>query len=224
MTFTIDLAYHQVYFEYMRPTHTIETLLGSRSRLAVLRVLHGVAIPLNASQLAGRTGLSWTAVSTVLNELAEMGVINSSSAGRANIHSLNRESVYVTDLIDPLFAAEERIPDEMLADLARTFESQTLAVAVFGSYARDEQASQSDVDVAIVAADQSAKDLVEETVDGYQAHFLSRYGAPLSAIVYDAAEAAALSETAPSFAAQLVGNALVVTGPHPREWSELWRK
>lgn len=207
----------------MRPTHTIETLLGSRSKLAVLRVLHGVAIPLNASQLAGRTRLSWTAVSTVLDELAEMGVINSSSAGRANIHSLNRESVYVTNLIDPLFAAEERIPDEMLADLRRTFESQALAVAVFGSYARDEQVSQSDVDVAIVATDFKAKDLVEETVDTYQAHFLLRYGAPLSAIVYDAMEAAALSEAAPSFAAQLVSGALVVLGPHPREWSDLWR-
>ena len=208
----------------MRPTHTIETLLGSRSKLAVLRVLHGVAIPLNASQLAGRTGLSWTAVSTVLDELAEMGVINSSSAGRANIHSLNRESIYVTDLIDPLFAAEERIPDEMLADLSETFESRALAMVIFGSYARGEQASGSDVDVAIVAADSKAKDFVEETVDGYQAHFLSRYGAPLSAIVYDKDEAWALAEAAPSFAAQLVGDAFVVFGPHPREWNDLWRR
>ena len=208
----------------MRPTHTIESLLGSRSRLAVLRVLHGVGIPLNASQLAARTGLSWTAVSTVLDELAEMGVINSSSAGRANIHSLNRESVYVTDLIDPIFVAEERIPDEMLAELSRTFESQGLAMLLFGSYARGEQASESDVDVAIVAADAMAKDLVEETVDAYQAHFLSRYGAALSAIVYDVAEAAALSEAAPAFAAQLVGDAIVLFGPHPREWSDLWRR
>ena len=207
----------------MKPTHTIETLLGSRSKLAVLRVLHGVAIPLNASQLAGRTGLSWTAVSTVLDELAEMGVTNSSSAGRANIHSLNRESIYVTDLINPLFVAEERIPYAMLADLGRTFESQALALAVFGSYARGVQVSESDVDVAIVAADSRAKELVEETVDDYQAHFLSRYGAPLSAIVYDAGEASALSETATSFAAQLVSDALVVFGPHPREWSDLWR-
>lgn len=207
----------------MKPTHTIETLLGSRSKLAVLRVLHGVAVPLNASQLASRTGLSWTAISTVLDDLARMGVVNSSSAGRANIHSLNRSSIYVTDLIDPLFVAEERIPDELLADLNSTFEAQALALTIFGSYARDEQVSESDVDVAIVVADLTAKDLVEETVDGYQARFLSRYGAPLSAIVYDAVEAAALSEAAPSFAARLAGNALVVFGPHPREWSELWR-
>lgn len=208
----------------MRPTHTIETLLGSRSKLSVLRVLHGVAIPLNASQIAGRTGLSWTAVSNVLDELAEMGVINSSSAGRANIHSLSRENIYVTDLIDPLFAAEERIPDQMLTDLCGTFESQALALVIFGSYARSEQLSGSDVDVAIVAADSKAKDLVEETVDGYQAHFLSRHGAPLSAIVYDSEEAAALPEAAPSFAAQLVNDALVVFGPSPRDWSDLWHR
>ena len=207
----------------MRPTQTIETLLGSRSKLAVLRVLHGVAVPLNASQLASRTGLSWTAVSTVLDELAEAGVVNSSSAGRANIHSLNRESIYVTELIDPLFAAEDRIPDELLADLSRTFEPHALALVVFGSYARGEQASDSDVDVAIVAAAPTTRDLVEVAVDNYQAHFLSRYGAPLSAIVYEAAEAAALSAAAPSFAARLIGDALVVFGPHPREWGNLWR-
>jgi predicted nucleotidyltransferase len=207
----------------MRPTHTIEALLGSRSRLAVLRVLHGVAVPLNASQLAGRTGLSWTAVSTVLDELAEMGITNSSSAGRANIHTLNRESIYVTDLIDPLFAAEERIPDEVLADLRGAFESHALAMVLFGSYARGEQASQSDVDVAIVAVDAAARNLIEETVDGYLTHFLSRFGAPFSAIVYDAEEAAALSDAAPSFAARLADEALVVFGAHPREWSDLWR-
>ena len=207
----------------MRPTHTVETLLGSRSKLAVLRVLHGVAIPLNASQLAGRSGLSWTAVSTVLDELAEAGVVNSSSAGRANIHSLNRENIYVTNLINPLFAAEEQVPDEMLTDLARTFSSQALGLVIFGSYARDEQTSESDVDVAIIAADLAAKDLVEETVNAYQAHFLSRFGAPLSAIVYDTEDAAALPDVAPSFAARLVGDALVVFGPHPREWRSLWR-
>lgn len=208
----------------MRPTHTIETLLGSRSKLSVLRVLHGVAVPLNASQLARRTRLSWTAASTVLDELAEMGVINSSSAGRANIHSLNRENVYVTDLIDPLFAAEERIPDRMLADLTGTFESQAVAMVVFGSYARGEQVTESDVDVVIVAADTKAKDLVEETVDGYQAHFLSRYGAPLSAIVYDTREASALPKTAQSFAAHLADDALVVFGPNPRDWSAMWQR
>jgi hypothetical protein len=159
----------------------------------------------------------------VLDEFAEMGIVNSSSAGRANIHSLNRHNIYVTDLIDPLFAAEERVPDELLADLIRAFEPHALAIVIFGSYARGEQGSGSDIDVAIVTANSAAKDSVEETVDSYQAHFLSRFGAPFSAIVYDAAEAAALREAAPSFAAQLVDDALVVFGPHPREWSDLWR-
>lgn len=207
----------------MTVPHTVEALLGNRSRLAVLRVLHGVGVPLNASQLASRTGLSWTAVSTVLDELGEMGVVKSSSAGRANIHSLNRDSVYVTELVDPLFCAEERVPEMMLADLAETFGGRSLAVALFGSFARDEQTPGSDVDVAIVVADAAEKDAIENVVDDYQARFLSRYGAPLSTIVYERAEAAALTDVAPAFAAQLAADALAVSGPHPREWSRLWR-
>ena len=54
-------------------TYTIEELLGSRSRVAVLRVLHGVMVPLNASQIAVRARLTRHAVATVLADFASMG-------------------------------------------------------------------------------------------------------------------------------------------------------
>ncbi|MDO8964756.1 MAG: nucleotidyltransferase domain-containing protein [Coriobacteriia bacterium] len=207
----------------MRPTNSIEDILGTRGKLAVLRVLHGVRVPLNAAQIAARTGMSWPAVSGIVHEFAEMGIVNSSSAGRANIHSLSRGNIYVTELLDPLFDAEERIPDEMLAGLKAWFESHAVALAVFGSHARGDQERGSDVDVAIVAAGTSEKDAVEAIVDAGQADFLSRYGAPLSAIVYDTAEAASLAQVAPAFAADLMRDAVVVFGPPPYEWSTAWR-
>lgn len=134
----------------MRPTHTIEDLLGSRSRIAVLRVLLGVSVPLNASQIATRTGLTRPAVASVLADLSTIGAVRSSPAGRATIHWLNRVSVYVEHLISPLFEAERRLPEDMLNDLAETFHEHTVSVVLFGSYARGEQAPDSDVDVALV--------------------------------------------------------------------------
>jgi predicted nucleotidyltransferase len=207
----------------MRPTHTIEDILGTRGKLAVLRVLHGVQVPLNAAQIAVRTGMSWPAVSAILHEFQEMGIVNSSSAGRANIHSLSRANIYVTELLDPLFAAEDRIPSEMLADLRAKFASHAIALAIFGSYARDDQERGSDVDLAIVTADSADKDAVEELVDATQAEFLSRYGAPLSAIVYDRAQASSLARVAPAFASELSRDAIVIFGPQPYEWSTIWR-
>jgi DNA-binding transcriptional ArsR family regulator len=70
----------------MRPNHSIEDLLGSRSRIAVLRELWGVSVPLNASQIAARVHLTRPAVAAVLRDLGEAGIVSSSSAGRANVH------------------------------------------------------------------------------------------------------------------------------------------
>ena len=137
----------------MRPTYTIENLLGSRSRIAVLRVLHGVSVPLNASQIAARAKLSHVAAASVLSDFASMGVILSSPAGRATVHWLNRESVYVENMLEPLLQAERDVPEDLVDDLAGAFQDEAVSVVLFGSYARGDQTPGSDVDVALVADD-----------------------------------------------------------------------
>lgn len=202
----------------MRPTCTIESLLGTGSRIAVLRVLRGVTVPLNASQIAARTGLTRPAIASALWEFAAVGIVSRSSAGRANVHVLERDNVYVARLIEPLFAAEERIPDLLLEAVRDAFAELAESVILFGSYARGDQDATSDVDVILVATDALAKDALGRAADDYAPAFRRRFGADLSALVYDMAEAAALSETAPPLAASLQRDAVVVSGRAPWEW------
>lgn len=202
----------------MKSTHSTESVLGTRSRVRVLRVLHGVQVPLNASQIAVRTGLSQPAVSSVLDKLESMGLVESSPAGRAWVHWLVRDNVYVTKMIDPVFAAEEAIPDLLLSDLRETFRDLTVSVVIFGSYARGDQDETSDVDVALVAVDAEAKVVLEEAVDVASSRFARAYGATLSPVVYDMAEAASLWRRAPSLQADLEQDAVVVDGLSPSEW------
>jgi DNA-binding transcriptional ArsR family regulator len=204
----------------MRPTHTIESILGTRSRLAVLRVLRGVRVPLNASQIAARTGLTRPAVASVLDHLGDMGIVRSSSAGRANVHLLERDNVYVTRLIEPLFQAEESIPDAMLDDLRSAFEDSAESVVLFGSYGRGDQQDTSDVDLVLVAGDREGKETLERAVDEYGPGFRARFGATLSPLVYEAREAASLWRTAPGLAESLGRDAVVVAGTAPRDWTE----
>ncbi len=204
----------------MNPTLTIESLLGSRSRVAVLRVLLGVTIPLNASQIAVHAGLTRPAVATVLDELAAMGIVRSSSAGRANVHLLERRNIYVEQLIAPLFAAEQNLPQNLEDDLRATFADAAESIILFGSYARGEQQIGSDVDVVLVARDRSEKQLLDERVRTYSPAFQARYGAALSDITYEAREARALWRTAPAFLESLKRDAVVVSGRGPWEWTE----
>lgn len=202
----------------MRPTHTIEEILGSRSRIAVLRVLRGVRVPLNASQIAVRTGLTRPAIATVLRDFADMGIVRSSSAGRAIVHTLERDSALVTQLVEPLFSAEEQLPELLLADLRDAFGDVAESVVLFGSYARGEQEPESDVDIALVARDPSAKELLERIADSHEIEFRERFGATLSAIVYELREAAALRTSAPGLFESLNKDGIVVSGMRPDEW------
>lgn len=203
----------------MRPTYTVENLLGTRSRVAVLRVLHGVSVPLNASQIAARIGLTHPAVTAVLADFASMGIVQQTSAGRATVHWLNRSSVYVENLLDPLFQAERDLPEDLIDDLAWAFQDEAISVVLFGSYARGDQAPTSDVDVVLVAENSLMRAALESTAADHAIEFRDRFGASLSALVYTLDEAAALSRTSPELAESIRRDGIVVSGLSPWEWS-----
>ena len=202
----------------MRATGTIESIFGNRSRTAVLRVLRGVTVPLNASQIAARTGITRPAVTAALDDLAAAGMVRSSSVGRANVHTLVRENVYVQRIVEPAFAGEEAIADDLVEYLRTGFENLALSVVLFGSYARGEQDSSSDVDVVLVAADADSKTRLEMAAYDLASDFHERFGTHLSPLVYDLREAAALASRAPDLAASLRTEGLTVCGLHTWEW------
>jgi hypothetical protein len=202
----------------MKPTYRVDDLLASRSRIAVLRVLHGVDVPLNASQIAERTGLTRPAVASVLTELAAPGVVRSSPAGRATVHWIERDNTYVQNIIDPLFEAERHIPEDLVDDLAWAFHDLADSVVLFGSYARGDQGSSSDVDVALVASDDSTRTRLESTAADYAVTFRGRFGATLSYLVYTRDEARGLSNTSPQLFDAIRDEGVVVSGLDPWDW------
>ena len=204
----------------MRATYTSEAILGNRSRVLVLRVLRGVGVPLNASQVAARTGLTHPAASTALRQLAMMGMVNSSPAGRATVHWLAWENLYVQEVIEPIFAAEEHIPQMLVDDLRDTFEELAISIVMFGSYARGDQRSESDVDVILVVDSHDAKAALESMLDEYSAQFRRRFGTSLSPLVYLMSEAEHLRTTAPELWQSVIDEGLVVTGVAPSDWHD----
>ena len=204
----------------MRPTYTIEDLLGSRSRIAVLRVLHGVRVPLNASQIAARTNLSHVAAATALSEFASMGVVLSSPAGRATVHWLNRQSVYVENLLEPLFQSESDLPEDLVDDLTWSFQDDAISVVLFGSYARGDQTPDSDVDVAFVAENPASKSALESAIAAHTPEFRSRFGASLSALTYTREEAAGLPNSSPDLFGSICRDGVSISGLSPWEWGD----
>lgn len=202
----------------MKRTEAAEQILGNRSRVRVLRLLLGVSVPLNASQIAARTRLSQPAVSTVLNDLSSFGIVASSPAGRAWVHWIVADNIYVSEMIRPLFEAESGIPRELLTDLKETFEQSALSVVLFGSYARNDITDESDIDIVLVGADALNKSELAAHAAEVAERFANRWGSPLSPLVYEIKEAVTLTARAPDLYAAIELDGITAFGLEPREW------
>lgn len=202
----------------MRPTHSVEQLLGSRSKVRVLRELVGLSVPQNAAQIAARTGLTRPAVGTVLTDFAAMGLVASTAVGNARVHWLIRDNAYVQHLVEVVFRFESGVSDMLLDDLRRTFASQADSVVLFGSYARGDQDSASDLDVVLVSSDEAGKVALDDLIAREFGAFGRRWGATLSALTYTAEEAAGLWRRSPDLQRSLEEEGVVVAGSAPWEW------
>lgn len=82
-----------------------EEVLCSRGRVKVLKVVmrHG---EVNITRIVRETGLNHKTVKNHLMRLAELGIVNERSFGRAKLYSVNYRSPRVLVLRDILFSLE----------------------------------------------------------------------------------------------------------------------
>ncbi|EPR75695.1 hypothetical protein ADILRU_1865 [Leifsonia rubra CMS 76R] len=114
--------------------------------------------------------------------LVEQGILVQRITGRGYAFAFNREHL--------LAGAIAQIADakrELIARMAHTisgWQFQPLAVTLFGSAARNEMRTDSDIDVLIVVPDAEAEDAVEESVRQFAAQVTVWTGNDVRPLVY----------------------------------------
>lgn len=93
----------------MTSIHTLEDLLGGPGRIGVLRTLACASGPLTGRQVAAAAGLSHAGATRVLSRLHDAGIVTRVEVGRAMLHQLDPTHPVVTDLVLPLFEAEQSL-------------------------------------------------------------------------------------------------------------------
>jgi predicted nucleotidyltransferase len=118
----------------------------------VLSVLSGTTRPLTGREVARLTGrTSHRGVSEVLARLVEHGLVERQEAGRARLFTLNREH-----LAAPAVEVLAGMRSELLRrirDLVDAWKIEAVHVSVFGSTARGEGDTQSDIDLFVIRSD-----------------------------------------------------------------------
>lgn len=128
----------------------LERAFRTPGQIAVLRALWKAPTSLTGRQLQQLAGVSNLTAMRCLEDLEQLGLVQRRTAGRAFLYTLKRSHRVVGDLIDPAFKAEQEIPGRLREQLAKVLEGHCLSAVLYGSVARNEATTGSDVDLLVV--------------------------------------------------------------------------
>lgn len=121
----------------------------SGARAAVLGALLRTDEPLTGRQIhriTERVDSLWS-IQEALKDLRRLGLVASGTVGRAGVHTVNNDHIFVSELrwmVSPMAALRATIEDAVTGSGVR-------AVILFGSTARREATAESDIDLAVIA-------------------------------------------------------------------------
>lgn len=115
---------------------------------AVLTVLARTTRPRTGREIAGVAGRSPAGVRAVLERLVEQGLVYSEKAGRAFTYTLNRDHL-AAPAVEALANLRTRLFDRLRDEIAE-WEVPPAHASLFGSAARGDGDSKSDVDLFVV--------------------------------------------------------------------------
>ena len=192
--------------------YPLTSILGSAGNVRVLRALAADRSPQSAPSLAGVAGLTPQGVRLVLDALARQQLVVVHGAGRSRLHAFNASHPFAGALI-ALFQKEQRRWDTLLESIREALTKQGAGLSaawLYGSVARGEDTSASDLDIAILVRAQTLADRVREDLMPLE----DRQHLRISLTALTPKELAALPEDDPWWR-DVVRDCRVLKGPAP---------
>jgi predicted nucleotidyltransferase len=177
------------------------------ARGAVLAVLLRTGIPLTGRQVHRLVSHdhSLSAVQEALKALAKLGLVETQTIGRASVHTINEGHAAVPalrELVDPVSALRETVGAVTGGDAS--------AVILFGSIARGEATSDSDIDLAVIARRNWNKRVeLEDSVR-------TRLGSNCDVLVFTAAEFDRFAAAGEPVVTDILRDGIALIGAKPR--------
>lgn len=168
--------------DFHRP---LDGILGSRPKVALLRLLARGGGEHTGRFLARRVGYDPKTCQTALRDLVRQGVVERRAAGAAHLYRLNDRHVLVRKLLAPLFRGEGGLVRAYVEDFRKRVREPLLSLILFGSVAKAEERPSSDVDLLAIVPERKAVRKVQEACDRAAAELAARYGNPPQVIVLD---------------------------------------
>lgn len=199
----------------------LDYLLGTRSRVAVLRVLAAQGAPASQREVGRRSGVQVRSAQQALDLFVALGVASRVVGGRDYLVSLNRRHRLARE-VAALFDAEAQLFHEVRRRLhawARSAErrGQVRAVVLFGSAARGDDSPQSDLDVLVVTPSEAVRQAVADGCGAFAEELRADFGVDLRPLVMSLGEVRRRWRRRQLPLPDVVRDGVPILGPTPRE-------
>jgi predicted nucleotidyltransferase len=191
----------------------LDEVFRSWSHVAVLRALLDTATGFTGNEVARTAGMHPRSALKALTSLEELGIVRRQRGGRDHLFTLNREHYFVRDAILPLYQAERHFPESVTTDLAGILKSRVLSAVLFGSVARQEETSLSDLDLCCIVRAEKEKDAVREILNAKAPELYQKFGVKIAPILFTLRELRKKSKT--QLVKGIIREGRVVVGKSP---------
>lgn len=158
----------------------IDKIFGSRVKIDLLRSLYRFGNKKwTIRELAKFNDKDHSAINYAIKELEEMNIIYLERHGKSTLITLNKNSI-LTKLLQ-VFDFEDNTLNELIKDIKKIVNKKVISCILFGSVARKEEKTNSDIDLLIMT---NNKKFIKDLIYDKQKYFIEKYGNVLQAQIY----------------------------------------
>ena len=159
----------------------IEHLLGDVIKIRVYRLLVHHPEGMTGRGLGALARTSPFKINQVLRSLVAEGIIQTIVVGRSHLYRLDRRHVFVQDVILKLIDYEKNFLKNLGEGIVKRLDHQPISVILYGSVARGEEDTESDIDLFLIYSDETLSVGPFTETRNLLSEWLTRaYGKPVS--------------------------------------------
>lgn len=213
-------AAHQSVLRY-----PLTTILGTDAAVRLLRELAGHGGQLSAPDLVRRTALAKASVARGLEALVAANVVATAGSGRSLLYRIAQDHP-LSPALRSLFEAEDRLFHSILDSIKSAAQSAgqgVVAVWLYGSVARREDRTDSDLDLALVAKAKALPRLADSFRDALVAPG-ERLGFNASVVTLGTSDVVRLAAERDPWWENVARDALALIGARPEDLAAMLRR
>ncbi len=158
-------------------------IFSTYSNIAVLRALQHNIKGLSGREVSRNAGITARSALNALTNLESLKLVNRTIGGRDHLFTLNRKHYLVQNGILPLLESENNFLQEVLSLIKKRLSKKATSVILFGSVARKEERTDSDLDICIVVPTKTVVKEINGIVHELFGLISENFGATLGTII-----------------------------------------